>query len=529
MNILIVDDEFYIVQGIIKNTDWAMLGIDNVSAAYSMKQAQEIFLSRHVDILLSDIEMPKGTGLELLEWAHDNGYAPVSLLLTGHRRFDYAQKAIHMQCIDYILKPVETSVLEAQISHAVKKAREKAQLNSAKKIMQNWSARKDQIIESFWRELFTNSAPLSDEQLQKSVEGMDVSFDYANDSFYIILINVRPVKNTGDINPDIPFGMIQAVIQKRFYNENSLPPIKLSPDTLVILCQAQALKSLEACCITCRSLLSDLTASTNCKYSIYLGDCVPVNQIRESFQLLYRFKDNIFPNDSIVLSVDASTPINAFRQPAADPSDIPLDQWQEWLLQLSSHKIIDDINTYLRYEAPYYPLSLIKRIYLSIMRSIFSALESKQISANEIFPKLISHADIIQEASSKDMFIQWIKALLNNTEELLTAEKNSDSIINSVKKYVKEHISSSELNRSFLAAQIHLNPDYLSYLFHKEAGQSLSSYILEERILLAKKLLNTTNKTLQEISEMIGFSNGSYFHKQFKRLTGMTPHQYRSS
>lgn len=529
MNILIVDDEFYIVQGIVKNTNWNNLGIDKVSVAYSMKQAQDIFLNQQVEILLSDIEMPRGTGLELIEWAQDNGYSPVSLLLTGHKRFDYAQKAVQMQCIDYILKPVEISILEAQILRAVKKVQENALQNNANKIAESWNAKKEHIIESSWRELFTNSTPLTDEQMQKSFEGIDISFDYANDSFYLILINIHPIKNSEASDSDIPIGTIQTIIQERFYSEKRPPLIKISSNTLVILCQAEAFKSFEDCYAACSTLLSDLLLSTSCKYNIYPGDCVAINHIREAYQILCKFKDNILPNDSIVLPVDASASSVSLNLKTIDSSNISLDQWLEWLLQLNSGKIIDDINLSLDYKAAYYPISLIKTIYLGIMKTIFSALESKQISANEMFPKLVSHADFIQEASSRDTFMQWINALLNNTEELLSAENNSDSIIDSVKKIVKDKISSFELNRSFIAAQIHLNPDYLSYLFHKEAGQSLSNYIMNERIVLAKRLLKTTNKTLQDISEMTGFSNGSYFHKQFKRLTGMTPHQYRSS
>ena len=85
------------------------------------------------------------------------------------------------------------------------------------------------------------------------------------------------------------------------------------------------------------------------------------------------------------------------------------------------------------------------------------------------------------------------------------------------------------MNRSFIAKVIHMNPDYISYLFHKESGQALTTYILNERISLAKKLLGSSNITIQEITEQCGFSTTSYFHKQFKRVTGMTPQQYRTA
>ncbi|MBQ8093157.1 MAG: helix-turn-helix transcriptional regulator [Clostridia bacterium] len=73
-----------------------------------------------------------------------------------------------------------------------------------------------------------------------------------------------------------------------------------------------------------------------------------------------------------------------------------------------------------------------------------------------------------------------------------------------------------------------MNPDYISYLFHKESGQALTTYISNARIDLAKKLLASSQITIQEISDQCGFSSTSYFHKQFKRVTGMTPQQYKA-
>ena len=68
----------------------------------------------------------------------------------------------------------------------------------------------------------------------------------------------------------------------------------------------------------------------------------------------------------------------------------------------------------------------------------------------------------------------------------------------------------------------------MSYLFHKQSGQSLTTYIMNERIELAKKLLASTAQTIQSVSDSCGFSSTSYFHKQFKRVTGMTPQQYKA-
>ena len=65
---LIVDDDRLVVDKLVEGVSWKRLGIGTVLTAYNIRQAMEILNEVSVDILLSDIEMPQGSGLELLEW-----------------------------------------------------------------------------------------------------------------------------------------------------------------------------------------------------------------------------------------------------------------------------------------------------------------------------------------------------------------------------------------------------------------------------------------------------------------------------
>lgn len=118
MNILIVDDEYYIVQGSIKMVKQFALPIEEIYAAYSIEQAKKIIERKQIQILLTDIEMPQESGLDLVAWIRDNGYQIICLLLTGHQRFDYAHTAIMMHCFSYILKPVNKCSLEKEFIKA---------------------------------------------------------------------------------------------------------------------------------------------------------------------------------------------------------------------------------------------------------------------------------------------------------------------------------------------------------------------------------------------------------------------------
>lgn len=119
MNILIVDDEILEVQIIQKMINREAFTIEEIYTAYSMKQAMEILAEKKISILLSDIEMPKGSGHDLIEWVRKQNIPVVSIFLTSHAQFTYAREAIRLGVSGYILKPVIKSDLEESLTAAI--------------------------------------------------------------------------------------------------------------------------------------------------------------------------------------------------------------------------------------------------------------------------------------------------------------------------------------------------------------------------------------------------------------------------
>ena len=99
--------------------------------------------------------------------------------------------------------------------------------------------------------------------------------------------------------------------------------------------------------------------------------------------------------------------------------------------------------------------------------------------------------------------------------------------ITKCQKFILNHIY-EDIRLSKLGKIVNLNPNYLSEMFTKEVGITISKYIQKERIEEAKKLLVLTDYSLSEISTLLNFGTQSYFSTIFKRLTGVTPKEYRN-
>lgn len=120
-NLILVDDEPRSIEAIAANIDWQKCGIRKPYKAVNMEEAIKIITKNTIDILICDIEMPNGSGLNLLEWLQVNHYNISCVFVTCHPEFEYMRKAIQLNCYDYVLKPINYEEFERVLDGLVRK------------------------------------------------------------------------------------------------------------------------------------------------------------------------------------------------------------------------------------------------------------------------------------------------------------------------------------------------------------------------------------------------------------------------
>ena len=118
MDILIVDDEHREVAIIEHLLKGAPFNIKRIYKAYSLKETIEILKKYPAPVVLCDIEMPGGNGLELAEWIEDNKLETEIIYLTGHTDFSYVRTALRFGVVDYLVKPIERESLWTALKKA---------------------------------------------------------------------------------------------------------------------------------------------------------------------------------------------------------------------------------------------------------------------------------------------------------------------------------------------------------------------------------------------------------------------------
>jgi YesN/AraC family two-component response regulator len=141
-----------------------------------------------------------------------------------------------------------------------------------------------------------------------------------------------------------------------------------------------------------------------------------------------------------------------------------------------------------------------------------------------------------------DVLIRTIEGLRSKTEVLAYEEKILFRFIGMVKKrldqrysrpiqrtlnYIEAHLD-QRLFLEEIAAAVYVNPNYLSGLFRKETGKSLSEFITLRKIQESSYFVRYTDYPFAEIAALYGFSGQSYFTRNFKKVMGKTPGEYRA-
>lgn len=124
-----------------------------------------------------------------------------------------------------------------------------------------------------------------------------------------------------------------------------------------------------------------------------------------------------------------------------------------------------------------------------------------------LIPKMIRHYCLLVKRHSLERYSSMVRDCIN---------------------FINFHYM-EPLSLEVLAGRFAVNKNYLSSRFHQEVGMTVTAYINRTRIERSVSMLEKTSRTIQEIAESCGFSDGNYYTRIFRKLNGMTPNEYRIS
>lgn len=532
--VMIVDDNYLNAEGIEKNIDWKALDAEVSSVKYDSRSALDAMRENPVDLIISDIEMPDLDGISMSKLALSLNPLVKIILVSAYDKFEYAKRAIRLGIFDYIEKPLDYAYLTEKIQNAFQEI-ERTQKNT-----DLVNASRPLMTEKFFNDLLHYPGENPAAHLKQYLQYLDLQFDY--DFFCVMILETEKVteKDTSGLtDTDSDFSRYQIellnvldLLKEKLNIFNGTFYLKGFQDIVCIIGQdtGHSIPFLQSVHRQAEAI-TDQYQNHILSLNIGIGNIVnslwklPVSFASASHALKYRF---FFPQKNIFDAKEAlgkEFSLLSFSE-----------NTEEELIRLICSKDITAIRSWL---ADYFQrlLSEIQdknlvfvRIY-SLLGKILKFLYEMNLDTDDLEKEIIQIYTHFDSFHTYKQFADWMTTLCSQVCQKLDTSLQSyhNQVYNVALSYIKQNFENSSLCLNDIAHHANISPAYLSSLFKKVSGQSISDTISGLRMESACHYLASGNLSLKEISLKCGYANQYYFSNSFKKKLGISPSAYRET
>lgn len=467
-------------------------------------EALRMLREETADMVLTDIKMPQMDGIELIEKIREYGSQMPIAIFSGYGEFDYAQKAIRNGVSNYILKPVKPQEFEETIRKILRTIEQREQEGEKQRESR-------QYLYRHYLKMYLETGKSTYAELLKSNPEKSEQFNR---------IQCMMLMETEDNFVESHEAELEEKLPQ--FLDRELGFLSLDMNQLLILFYQSASNNYMRIGEAVREWLkqeygmeSYIAVSRPVKNSDHLSKLYAEleTQLENKF---YQLDEHIFGYDGGTFSEDETpiqqkTDFQAILQENIRKKEIP-QLWDNY------YKLRQQIRAASMDSQMY-----IKFIFTELIRDIYEQMQA--VGSEEM------KADVekVYQSGNLGSICEVIEGCIHKFEKNCLAENGSArSDVERIRRYIQYHVD-EDLRIDQLAARVYLSQTYLSYIFKKETGMTISRYIRQCRMEKAKEFLTSTDMKIVQVCEKVGFSNVSYFCQSFREYTGVSPEKFRKS
>jgi len=529
-NILLVEDEVLerqAVRFILENRCSAPIKI--VGEAENGFEAVRLAEELKPDILLLDIHMPGQSGLEVMRQMKQ-AYSSMSyIIFTAYDEFDYALEAINNGAFRYILKPAKPEEIVSAVENLVRNLtyREK-KIKAEEKLKQQLQSVIPYIESSLVTDLLSGNM-LPEKDIDNRLQFLGIN-EKPNCCLVADICNFsQTIEGFNEIQTQDLKNKVFKIIKETVnaYHPSIVVPYGSDRIVCFIATKQNSLKLLDLA----EEISQNVSKNTPVTVSIGIGETFDkINNLRLSyFQALEAEKTatNMLGNNTIL----HFSHIKHLRQPDSDyPYEIEKQILE--LVRLGDAKETTKALNQLIEELFRKKIALkeikarLDQLFILLTRTLIHA------GANSKDVENIRELALTQllQINNFPEFKSWTENVVQLFINCLYRDKQifSSEVIDKVCEYIRNNYY-KDINLYQLARLSFLHPNYLCQLFKKNKSCTISQYLTNIRLKKAQEFLATTNKTIAEIAQAVGYKDANYFSRIFSKHLGMSPTQYREN
>ncbi len=482
--VLIVEDEKMIRQGIRTMIQRSGVPVEVIMECGNGEIAWEILKSQKIDVMFTDIRMPKMNGVELVQKVQELADKPIIVVVSGYADFSYAVEMMRHGVREYILKPVEREKIQQILQKLDKEIAQGQESSRTSK----------RIGQQQLKYLMLNEQITEEEMdtLQSEYEN-----DFGLQNYYVCVLNPKDTVRDGE-----EYIYLNNVEENDIYlvpeeNMDKFKRTGLADEYAGISRRHSGIRELktayeEALAARKRAFC------TNRGGGVYIEEQekhVPSGLLTETEKL-----------------IETESRIQRVQLLGTDKTEEIIKGWNAFFRAVEKERMkTDDFQSCMDdfFEE-------VKKTYRNILTEDMDII--KRLCHYYRFEKLKDY---------EKEFMDWTLSLHERINSRFDTNKNTQKIKQAI-EYIKENYD-KDLNMAVVSNYISMNYSLFSYSFKEYTGSNFVNYLKGIRMEEAKRLLAMTDMRIIEISQKVGYDNEKHFMKIFKSSVGVSPSEYRKN
>ncbi len=539
LKVLIADDEPGHRLGLMKHVHWKGVGYDPPLLAEDAEEALYLTQNQRIDVLIADVCMPGMDGIELVKEMRTRYPELLVLIISGYDEFEFARSAVEAGARAYLLKPLKIEEVEQWLQKfrdeiLLSRQLAEADLKLKKKLNGSLRIARERFLEELLEDAWEGG------RLAQKAELLDLPSEGFH--FRLAVLSVDVGGALAEKEPEMGSTLIYRMMNmmETAFADYSTVIVKLGLKRVAALLLKKSEEAREDGGWQEDAEGQEDTEELGTRFELIkksVGEergasaTICVSGRETDWKEVYRLYNECVHYLGAGLAEERGQVIwleNIRRYEPEPDFSIPQISLKvsESVGEADREKVIGMVSEAFR------QFLLGKRVTLDFVQAFSLGVLSELSRKSELtgFQMARPYTDCcrailgcISVEEVRDMTLEILAAYYKAFEEYRTQRKSR--VIEQAARYIAGHLEEDTTVKE-LSEIVHMNSSYLSVLFKKEMGETITEYVNRLRIEKAKDLLLQGLKVL-DIAQRVGYQNPSYFANQFKKAVGCTPAEYR--
>ncbi|MEK8130564.1 response regulator [Paenibacillus filicis] len=520
---LIVDDDVAVLTFLSKMIRWEDYGYQLIGACTNALDALELSKDHMPDLIITDIGMPGMDGIEFIKTVKQTDEHPRFVILSCHDDFKFAQQAVQLGVQEYILKEtLHIEIVQELLERVHHRLEEDNRLQKKVEKLHFQALQSKSVWKEHWlRDFLTTPLPEEIKWREQLAEyGLDLSLTH----FVPVVCRMYRFQDaiTRYQNEDMVKFIICNALDELLQSEPDVLAFSYSAESFCLLFACRkGLKSNPDEWVeqVCKQLQRTLSKVLKVQVSFLVGE-IEQHHAAIKHQLLGLLQ----AADPFFYSATPEILRSSQIRPLNNPEDL-LPFYSEYTEQVN-HLIIEGNRDVHPVVDSFIQFVTVRRVQpITVKHFLFKLMLDIQMkltfSHQYNYEKIQGHLEEMDNISQlKEWMIRFLEGAITLMDQISTKSKKAEIV--DAQKYVLLHLD-QKITLGEVAERLFLNASYFSRLFKKETGENFIEYVNRMKMERAKELLNESNRTIEDISQALGYDNKGYFVKLFKSHYGVPP------